>query len=230
MTDPSHLIARGRRVLAIEAAGRGRAGAPPRRLPSCAPASCCSPAAGRVVVTGMGKSGHVGRKIAATLASTGTPAFFLHPAEASHGDLGMITARRRGAGAVQLRRDAPRCSPSCRCIKRLDIAADRHDRQPGLDAGPRRRRSRWTSSVARGSLPAQPGAHRQHHGHAGDGRRAGDRAARGTRLHRGGFRPLAPGRHPGTPAAAACRGRHAQGRRPARASVRRRRWRQACSR
>ena len=45
---------------------------------------------GRVVVTGMGKSGHVGRKIAATLASTGTPAMFVHPAEASHGDLGMI--------------------------------------------------------------------------------------------------------------------------------------------
>ena len=47
---------------------------------------------GRVVVSGMGKSGHVGRKIASTLASTGTPAFFVHPAEASHGDLGMITA------------------------------------------------------------------------------------------------------------------------------------------
>jgi arabinose-5-phosphate isomerase len=47
--------------------------------------------AGRVVVSGMGKSGHVGRKIAATLASTGTPSFFLHPAEASHGDLGMLT-------------------------------------------------------------------------------------------------------------------------------------------
>src|SRR5262252_1395025 len=46
---------------------------------------------GRVVVSGMGKSGHVGHKIAATLASTGTPAFFVHPAEASHGDLGMIT-------------------------------------------------------------------------------------------------------------------------------------------
>ncbi|MFK8251379.1 KpsF/GutQ family sugar-phosphate isomerase [Ancylobacter terrae] len=48
-------------------------------------------ARGRVVVTGMGKSGHVGRKIAATLASTGTPAMFLHAAEASHGDLGMVT-------------------------------------------------------------------------------------------------------------------------------------------
>src|SRR5438270_1786973 len=46
---------------------------------------------GRVVVSGMGKSGHVARKIASTLASTGTPAFFVHPAEASHGDLGMVT-------------------------------------------------------------------------------------------------------------------------------------------
>ena len=47
---------------------------------------------GRVIVSGMGKSGHVARKIAATMASTGTPAFFVHPAEASHGDLGMVTA------------------------------------------------------------------------------------------------------------------------------------------
>ncbi|HZO45021.1 MAG TPA: KpsF/GutQ family sugar-phosphate isomerase [Xanthobacteraceae bacterium] len=49
-------------------------------------------ARGRLIVTGMGKSGHVGRKIAATFASTGTPAYFVHPSEASHGDLGMITA------------------------------------------------------------------------------------------------------------------------------------------
>ena len=48
---------------------------------------------GRVIVSGMGKSGHIGRKIAATLASTGTPAQFVHPAEASHGDLGMLTAQ-----------------------------------------------------------------------------------------------------------------------------------------
>ena len=51
----------------------------------------CISTEGRVVVTGMGKSGHVSNKIAATLASTGTPAFFMHPAEASHGDVGMIT-------------------------------------------------------------------------------------------------------------------------------------------
>ena len=53
----------------------------------------CMQTPGRVVVTGMGKSGHVSNKIAATLASTGTPAFFMHPAEASHGDLGMITSQ-----------------------------------------------------------------------------------------------------------------------------------------
>ena len=48
---------------------------------------------GRVVVTGMGKSGHIARKVSATLASTGTPALFLHPAEAIHGDLGMVTGQ-----------------------------------------------------------------------------------------------------------------------------------------
>ena len=48
---------------------------------------------GRIVVSGMGKSGHIGSKIAATLASTGSPAFFVHPGEASHGDLGMITSK-----------------------------------------------------------------------------------------------------------------------------------------
>ena len=47
---------------------------------------------GRVVLTGMGKSGHIARKVAATMASTGTPAFFLHPAEGIHGDLGMVTS------------------------------------------------------------------------------------------------------------------------------------------
>ena len=53
----------------------------------------CLACQGRIVVTGMGKSGHIASKIAATLASTGTPAFFMHPAEASHGDLGMLTSK-----------------------------------------------------------------------------------------------------------------------------------------
>ena len=63
------------------------------RLDSSFTAACelCLQTRGRVVVTGMGKSGHIARKISATLASTGTPSFYVHPAEASHGDLGMIT-------------------------------------------------------------------------------------------------------------------------------------------
>ncbi len=58
----------------------------------------------RVIVSGIGKSGHIARKIAATFASTGTAAFFVHPAEASHGDLGMIGPARRRPGVVQFRR------------------------------------------------------------------------------------------------------------------------------
>ncbi len=62
------------------------------REPFDAAIAAIAAATGRVVVTGIGKSGHVARKIAATLSSTGTPAFFLHPGEASHGDLGMVAA------------------------------------------------------------------------------------------------------------------------------------------
>ena len=62
------------------------------RAPFAAAADLIRNAKGRLIVTGLGKSGHIGRKIAATFASTGTPAFFVHAAEASHGDLGMITA------------------------------------------------------------------------------------------------------------------------------------------
>ena len=65
------------------------------RLDASFAAACelCMDTPGRIVVTGMGKSGHIGNKIAATLASTGTPSFFMHPGEASHGDLGMITGQ-----------------------------------------------------------------------------------------------------------------------------------------
>ena len=61
------------------------------RAPFAAAGELIKNAKGRLIVTGLGKSGHIGRKIAATFASTGTPAFFVHAAEASHGDLGMIT-------------------------------------------------------------------------------------------------------------------------------------------
>ena len=80
-------------VLAAESAGLrtlSDALSGPLGAPFCEAVDRLSRCTGRVVVTGMGKSGHIGRKIAATLASTGTPAMFVHPAEASHGDLGMI--------------------------------------------------------------------------------------------------------------------------------------------
>jgi len=93
-SDESPLIASALRTLDTEAGGiaaliaaiRGSLGAP-----FAAAVELIAQSKGRLIVTGMGKSGHVGRKIAATFASTGTPAYFVHPGEASHGDLGMIT-------------------------------------------------------------------------------------------------------------------------------------------
>ena len=94
-----------RRVLTIEAdAVRGLLGRLDEKF--AAAVQLVAQRKGRVVVSGMGKSGHIARKIASTLASTGTPAYFVHPAEASHGDLGMILDRDvvrrcvRGADAV----------------------------------------------------------------------------------------------------------------------------------
>jgi arabinose-5-phosphate isomerase len=84
------LIAAGRRTLDIEArAVQALAGRIDEQFASAC--QLCLGATGRVVVTGLGKSGHVGGKIAATLASTGTPSFFLHATEAAHGDLGMVS-------------------------------------------------------------------------------------------------------------------------------------------
>lgn len=87
---PETTIAAGRKALEIEA--RAIAALVPR-LDAAFARACelCLDSRGRVIVTGMGKSGHIGGKIAATLASTGTPSFFMHAAEASHGDIGMIT-------------------------------------------------------------------------------------------------------------------------------------------
>ena len=88
--DPAALVASGRRVFEIE---RDALSAVAERLGDGFAQACrlVLESRGRVVATGMGKSGHVARKIAATLASTGTPAFYVHPGEAGHGDLGMIT-------------------------------------------------------------------------------------------------------------------------------------------
>ncbi len=88
-TDPERLLEAAAEVLRTEADAIGRLA---DRLDGAFVSACRSMLAcrGHLIVTGMGKSGHIGHKIAATLASTGTPAFFVHPGEASHGDLGMI--------------------------------------------------------------------------------------------------------------------------------------------
>ena len=130
---------------------------------------------GRVAVTGMGKSGHIGNKIAATLSSTGTPALYVHPAEAAHGDIGMITGAdvvlaisNSGATAEIIallpmlgRRGIPLIA---RPAGRLELARFRH-RQSGRQC-------------ARGSLPAGPGADLEHHRGARTWRRAGHVPAR----------------------------------------------------
>lgn len=92
LPSPAAILDLARHTLAIEAEAVSRLGG---RLDAAflAAVDLLLACTGRVVVSGMGKSGHIGGKIAATLASTGTPAFFMHPAEASHGDLGMITGQ-----------------------------------------------------------------------------------------------------------------------------------------
>ena len=134
--DPLRLIASAHRALDIQAraleqlaaefAADSQSPISEALIKACERIFACE---GKLIVTGIGKSGHVGNKIAATLASTGTPAFFLHPAEASHGDLGMVTGedvvlalsnsgqteeilrilpllRRRGTGLIAMTGDA----------------------------------------------------------------------------------------------------------------------------
>ena len=113
------LVARARQVLSIESAAvaglESRIGAD--FIAACKLIHACT---GRVVVTGMGKSGHIGDKIAATFASTGTPAFFLHAAEASHGDAGMIT-HADVIVALSNSGETPELLALLPLIKRLDI-------------------------------------------------------------------------------------------------------------
>ena len=91
LTDAA-LLTSGRRTLELEGQAVSQLA---ERLGESFTAAChlILETQGRIIVTGMGKSGHIAHKIAATLASTGTPAFFVHPGEASHGDMGMITQR-----------------------------------------------------------------------------------------------------------------------------------------
>ena len=119
MSDPQQLMRAARSVIDTE---RQAVSALQQRIGSHFVGACqlilaCE---GRVVVLGMGKSGHIGQKIAATLASTGTPSFFVHPAEAGHGDLGMIT---RGDVVIALSNSGETAEiiTLLPVIKRLDI-------------------------------------------------------------------------------------------------------------
>ena len=164
----------------------------------------------RVVVTGIGKSGIVGQKIAATLASTGTASFFLHPSEAIHGDLGMILkgdvvlALSHSGETVGGRRAHP-----ARQAPRGD--ARRDDGPARLDARQGRGHRRLRRHP-RGGLPAQPRPHGLHDGPARPRRRARDGAVRGEGVPAGGLRRAPPGRQ-ARQALPQGRGPHAHGRR-----------------
>ena len=114
-------------------------------------------ARGRVIVTGLGKSGHIGRKIAATFASTGTPAFFVHAAEASHGDLGMITADDV-IMALSWSGEQPEMKNLINYSKRFRIPLIAMTAERSLDPG-RGRRSRADAAEGARGLSAQSGAH-----------------------------------------------------------------------
>ncbi len=152
-----------------------------------------SAAPGRVIVTGIGKSGHIARKIAATLASTGEPAFFVHPAEASHGDLGMVqigdvvlaiswsgeTAELAAIVTFAKRYAIPLIAMTAEANSTLGREADVCLAMPSAPE----------------ACPNGLGADDLDDDAAGAGRRAGDRAARGPRLHRARFpRPSSGGK------------------------------------
>ena len=143
-------------------------------------------AKGRVIVTGLGKSGHVARKIAATLASTGTPAFFVHAAEASHGDLGMITPDDVII-ALSWSGEQPEMKNLVNYSKRFAHSDDRGDVECGL-AARRGRADRARAAEGARGLPAQSGADHLVADAGRDRRCARDRAAGRPRFHRAGIR------------------------------------------
>ena len=145
---------------------------------------------GRVILTGMGKSGIICRKIAATLACTGTPAFFLHPAEAIHGDLGVMQADDVVV-ALSYSGETEELLRLLETIKRLGAKLIAITGRP-LDAGAgRRRRPRLPRE--RGSVPAEPGADGEHHRGPRARRRAGHDAAGRKGFRQEDFANLHPG-------------------------------------
>ena len=89
---------------------------------------------GRIVVTGMGKSGHIANKLAATFSSTGSPAFFMHPGEASHGDLGMIT-RQDTVVAISHSGNTHEIVTLLPLLKRLEVPLNYTDRERRIHIG-----------------------------------------------------------------------------------------------
>ena len=162
---------------------------------------------GRVIVTGMGKSGHIGCKIAATLASTGTPAFFVHPGEASHGDMGMIT-REDAIIALSNSGEVAEVVHLTAFAQAPRIAGYRLDRQSAFHISPCCRCAPEYRRRNRG-LPFGPGTHVQHDHGTGDGRCSSDRSAGATRLYCRRLCLLSPRGHPGQEAAAKSPGRYA---------------------
>ena len=124
------------------------------RQPFGAAVATLAAAKGRVIVTGIGKSGHVGQKLAATFASTGTPAFFVHPSEASHGDLGMITPRRRDRRHILVGRKR-RARQHPHLLAPLQGAADRHHLARRVRRSASRRTWCWSCRAPR--RPARTG-------------------------------------------------------------------------
>ena len=132
----------------------------------------------------------MGRKIAATLASTGTPAMFVHPAEASHGDLGMIT-RADVVLAISNSGESEELTAILPLIKRMGVPLLAMTGRAGSSLG--RHADVVLDTGVEGGLPAQPGADRQHDGAARDGRRLRGRAAERARLRPDDFARSHPG-------------------------------------
>ena len=176
-----------------------------------------SAAPGRVVVTGIGKSGHIARKIAATLASTGEPAFFVHPAEASHGDLGMVQIGDVVL-AISWSGETAELAAIVTFAKRYAIPLIAMTAEANSTLG-READVCLTMPSAPEACPNGLGPDHLDDDAARAGRRAGDRAARGPRLH-GARLPRPSSRRQARRQARACAGSDAH-RRP-RAAHRRR--------
>lgn len=158
---------------------------------------------GRVIVSGIGKSGLIGRKIAATMTSTGTPAYFLHPTESVHGDLGVVTDKDI---AILLSKSGETVEllPLLEQLTRLGGALHRDHRRRGLrrSRAPARLSQPLDGWVREEACPARPRPHDEHDAGPRPRRRARGGVAGGEGVPPGGLRAVPPGRVAGAEAAA----------------------------